>query len=588
MTFNEPIEFQLQHFLAAAAALRSQLSGAIESASEEAVRGLISELPTVYDIHEKPPLTVAFVGQYNAGKSTLIKALTHRSDIRIDSDVCTDQVTAYDWAGIRLLDTPGVRAGKAEHDSVTEEQITKSDLLIFMITSELFSETTSAYFRDLAFTKHRADELMLVVNKMDQDSGTPEIKRADIEVVTSPRRMLDFQTTFVSAEFLLEASTEEDPEMNALLTERSGIPALIERLNEFVHDRGFIGALTTPLFTMRALANQALTICANDRPEDRIAIEVLGRRARILRDSQNRLDAVVRGLLNQTLTDIAEIGDNAAGIILPGNGQEETKRGLERFQQQAADRVEKSRVDIASAVNAEKDALEVELKRLSESLIVSRLRSALDSFGPYLVGQPIDVEFAGGNLAPEDVRKDIPAHLRRLSSVANTIGEMTIPLAKGARAVSGWGPAVAAGSHAHKFVYAAGKFFNVSFKPWQAAGIASRFAKVGKILGPIGAILQVFGQVAEEQMEAKEQRLLHTARQETRSVYWDSANDVKSQFAAQFKLFSEDFYDSLLSENQELIAKLRDTTVKLNAEGLQFEKLVKALDALIQEIQVKE
>jgi ribosome biogenesis GTPase A len=53
-------------------------------------------------------LTVAFIGQYNAGKSTTISALTGRRDIRIDSDIATDKTANYDWNGIKLIDTPGL------------------------------------------------------------------------------------------------------------------------------------------------------------------------------------------------------------------------------------------------------------------------------------------------------------------------------------------------------------------------------------------------------------------------------------------------------------------------------------------------
>ena len=57
---------------------------------------------------QKGILTVAFVGQYNAGKSTTISALTGRRDIRIDSDIATDKTGNYDWNGINLIDTPGL------------------------------------------------------------------------------------------------------------------------------------------------------------------------------------------------------------------------------------------------------------------------------------------------------------------------------------------------------------------------------------------------------------------------------------------------------------------------------------------------
>jgi len=40
-------------------------------------------------------LGVAFVGQYSAGKSTVISALTNRRDIKIDANIATDQVSEY-------------------------------------------------------------------------------------------------------------------------------------------------------------------------------------------------------------------------------------------------------------------------------------------------------------------------------------------------------------------------------------------------------------------------------------------------------------------------------------------------------------
>ena len=44
---------------------------------------------------ERALLSLAFSGQYSAGKSTIISALTGRSDIHISADVATDEVQAY-------------------------------------------------------------------------------------------------------------------------------------------------------------------------------------------------------------------------------------------------------------------------------------------------------------------------------------------------------------------------------------------------------------------------------------------------------------------------------------------------------------
>lgn len=76
-------------------------------------------------------IKVAFVGQYSAGKSTIISALTGRRDIKIDADIATDRTTSYAWNGIKLIDMPGLFTDRKDHDKITYETIEKADLLVF-------------------------------------------------------------------------------------------------------------------------------------------------------------------------------------------------------------------------------------------------------------------------------------------------------------------------------------------------------------------------------------------------------------------------------------------------------------------------
>jgi len=176
--------------------------------------------------------------------------------------------------------------------------------------------------------------------------------------------------------------------------------------------------------------------------------------------------------------------------------------------------------------------------------------------------------------------------MRKLSDVVSGIGDWTVRFARGTRPVSGLGPAAAAGSQAHKVVYNVGKLFGASFKPWQAARIASNLGKVGRVLGPLGAILQVFGQVAEERMEDRERVKLQEARSETRSLYWDSANEVKNQFAVQFAAFLEDFYGPVLSETMELMEAMQCTRSHRGSEGIRFQEIAASALDLIGKIQL--
>ena len=156
---NDSVSFEFGQILSATQQLQRDLRAATARSEDPKVRALSRELDEVRIVgasSDAPPLTVAFVGQYNAGKSTILRVLTGREDIVIDSDVCTDTVTAYDWNGVRLLDTPGIHAGHPGHDEKTYAIIDRADLLVFVVTSELFDDTTGHHFRELAFDRQHA------------------------------------------------------------------------------------------------------------------------------------------------------------------------------------------------------------------------------------------------------------------------------------------------------------------------------------------------------------------------------------------------------------------------------------------------
>ena len=55
---------------------------------------------------DRPLLSIALSGQYSAGKSTIISALTGDKSIRISADVATEEVKAYRWRDIELWIRP--------------------------------------------------------------------------------------------------------------------------------------------------------------------------------------------------------------------------------------------------------------------------------------------------------------------------------------------------------------------------------------------------------------------------------------------------------------------------------------------------
>lgn len=177
------------------------------------------------------PISVVFAGQFSAGKSTILKALTQIPEIEVGSGVKTLKTQAYDWNGIKVIDTPGIHTVlHPDHDEITYEAIANADLLVYVVTQELFDDYIGHDFRHLLLDQEKAGEMILVVNKMEDIGNTPEnqkIKRDDLLRVTDPYTPDQLRTVFIDAESYIDSLSEEDEEVAEELRERSNYDGLV-------------------------------------------------------------------------------------------------------------------------------------------------------------------------------------------------------------------------------------------------------------------------------------------------------------------------------------------------------------------------
>lgn len=548
--------FEFSEHLSRATSLRRRLIDVLESSDDEKVRALVADVPPLRETGHgsdgtATALTLGFVGQYNAGKSTIISALTGKRDIPIDADVCTDKVTAYDWEGIQLLDTPGIHAGYPDHDALTYRTIDRADLLVFAITNELFDDVIGAHFRSLAFERNKAQEILLVVNKMGQDPGSATVKRPDLEKVTKPLSLEDFRTTFIDALSYIEALGETDSDDRAELFEIAAFDAFVAALNRFVDDRGLMGRLTTPLFGIRAVARQGEACLAVDMPEERAALELLHRKRGLLLSSRARLRGALSGLLAAAASDLVAYGDEVAETIEPGSTEAGVQGRHEEAQRRAQERCARLAEDAKSVVEGELRDLNRQLEALQNGVLGRELRGQVDAALTRTAAgaggeEPPDVEWQGPEGA---VPSDWPSRLKKIGDVANKLGRSAAswtagPFAEGARV----GSATAArGSQGHRVVYNVGKFFGVKFKPWGAVKVARAIGNAGRIIAAVGGVLAVVAQVAEDRQQEKHRLQLRDARDSVRSAYRESVRAIEEAFWARFDEFAQDFYESELS-----------------------------------------
>jgi len=585
--------FDFSHFLFEAAELRKQLVEALEASPDEKVQGLLEGVPEFGGLDGSPssevPLSVAFIGQYNAGKSTILSALTERRDIPIDGDVCTDKVTAYDWNGIRLLDTPGIHAGYPEHDEKTYSVMDRADLLVFTITNELFDDLIGAHFRELCFKRDKAAETILVVNKMSQDPGTPEIKLPDVERVTKPLSASDFRTTFIDAQAFLEATDEDDPEDRADLLELSRFNSFVDALNGFVQDNGLMGRLTSPLFQMRAMAQQAEAFLAVDMPEERAAIELLNRKRGLLLGSRSRLRGTMSGLVSAAASDLIAIGDAVAESVEPGVSESSVQAKHDTAQKRARGRCEQLSADGQTAVEAEITELQTQLKALEDGVLARKLKQIASTDG--LTGQDsVEVEkdasgfqWKGGASAPAEW----PGRAKQVADIADGLGKFAAKWATGPMASGGdLGSMTAArGSEAHQVVYNVGKFFGVKFQPWGAVKVARAIGNAGRVIAAVGGVLAVVAQIVEEVQLDEYKQQLREARDGIRASYRESVRSIEATFWARFDSFCEDFYDSELGALDEVLTDLVDQRTGKGEEAGAFALIATQATGQIERIQ---
>lgn len=558
---TDSTSFKFGEILSATQQLKRDLSAATTRSEDPQVSALSREVDEVRIVgasSDAPPLTIAFVGQYNAGKSTILRVLTGREDIVIDSDVCTDNVTAYDWNGVRLLDTPGVHAGHPGHDEQTYATIDRADLLVFVVTNELFDDTIGQHFRELAFNRQHARRMLLVVNKMGQDPGSSDTKRADIEKVTSPLTLDDFRGIFIDARSWLEAQGA-DEEDRADLLEIANIGALTDALNSFIAERGIAGRLSAPLFSMRGIAEQASALLSTDFPQERAALELLHRKRSILLASRGRLRTTMSGVIARAVADIGEYGDEVAEAVEPGKTEKDVEALHSTAQRRASTRSEALSNEARQCIENELSELQHQLEALRDGVLARELYGQIEGAPP---GEGVLVDNFASPIwqarPKEEVLTDWPAKAKKVGNVAKGIGNWaarwaTGPAAEGATA---FGAAAARGSDAHKAVYNVGKFFGVKFQPWGAVKVARAIGNAGRVISAVGGVLAVVAQIAEDRQQEQYRLQLQDARDGLRSAYRDSALSVQAAFWDQFESFLVDFYDAELFAIDEIVDDL--------------------------------
>lgn len=200
----------------------------------------------------KPSLML--YGTYNSGKSTLLNALYGEEEKAKTGDWPeTCEITAYDWNGYTIYDTPGIDAPQ-EHDELTQEHLDKTEIVLFIVSNDGAFEEDYIYEK-LADIVSVGKPLVLILNNK---TGADELE-LNQAIISMNKKLIEIgerrtihnietkvQVLFVDAQAALDGKTQnellliEDSNIQSIeyeidkLFRKSGMSEVIANLNRYV------------------------------------------------------------------------------------------------------------------------------------------------------------------------------------------------------------------------------------------------------------------------------------------------------------------------------------------------------------------
>jgi hypothetical protein len=452
---------------------------------------------------DRPLLSIAFSGQYSAGKSTIISALTGDKTIRISADVATDEVKAYRWREIELWDTPGLYADRADHTAKAEQAQREADLIVYCLTTNLFDNVTASDFRRLAFEKGYAPKLFLLINKLsmeDVEDTASYISNltASIDRTLSPHRLREFNHAFIDAQDYRDglASSNQD------LIRFSRFEAFVEQLNAWIKERGLLARLDPPIRLGLSTIDEALATLPESTFEQNPELFLLNQQLRIVQTQQRRTDAELRRLASAIIHQMQLLGEQ----LLSGELGDDPKLAEASFQSRAEEINKDTYEGLNLLIQESYEQLQRKLDDFANEPLVADYFASVDASQGASVPTGESTRDSKGNPI-KDVAK------RLLGKGAERFG-LPSGLITGTRDM--------AGSAGHQLIYNVGKMFGKNFKPWEAVKMAKGLGQALAFVGIAMSAYEIYEQVSEDAKANEKQRQyeqqLHEARAQIRAL----------------------------------------------------------------------
>jgi small GTP-binding protein len=529
----------------------------------------------LHQYYEQGFLTVAFVGQYSAGKSTMISALTGRRDIHIGADITTDKTATYDWNGIKLIDTPGLFTDRKDHDEITYEAIRQSDLLVFSLTYMLFDSITAENFKKLAYELGYRWKMMLVVNKMANGAGEEEELitnyRNSLAKAIEPYSLDNFPLCFIDAKDYCDGVDERDDFLMGV----SRFQTFTDELNAFSKHRSSLAKFDTPVRIALSYVNDVQLTLIRDSNKDAVFFELLNRLSRKIDQERDRLRIKIRGIALRLSAAIANEGTILASAV---GGNEDIEILAKKAESNVQKYCEKAGYEMEEAVKAAIESLQEQIKEVFESDLAQAFVARLE------VNQKVSTHNVDAGVDFERLRQQVDRFKQLGEQLSQSLLKSAIK--PGANPTQGvfLRAGNVAGSELHKNIYGIGKLLGFKFKPYGAVNIAKGIGNVAKVLGPVVAIVGLAGDIHAKEEEEKQDKAIADARRDITSQFIAMGKDLESQIETQLQEVEAQVYGEIETKIVEDRQQEENAIATSNIWVKQLAEIRKDFDLILQYI----
>lgn len=561
----------------ASLALFSDASKALGSSSSEKLRTQSKFVPSKF-VDEDKKIRIVFVGQYSAGKSSILSILTGKK-LEVGQGVTTDKCNFFDWNGIEVVDTPGIHTQKRpDHDEITYKAMSEADLLVFVCTAEGFSEGLGTHFRKLLVEKGKGNEMMLVFNKMEDSEygntkeGQEEFFKCDVLPVISPEFSADdLFVTYIDTYSYLD-SLETDGKDREMLLEMSGFSSLYNNINKFIEKKKVLGKCTTSLFKLEQMLSEALSefktgdICVDG------SLALLNQQRKALVDAKEHIKTASYNIIRRNTQEVRNWGYDIANQLSSTDNEKNVNKRLQEKYDATDSIYQKAVKELEEVIQFENNELQKFTSKLENSEFAHSLKSAIER----RIGEI--------KMSPKTA-----SHLKTGADKAGEAGKWLSKFATGKNAESGWKAifklGTYSGSDAHQVVLKVGHFFGHKFKPWEAVKTASKIGKFGKILGVGGTLIGVGLQIWDDHQESQTEKQLISYRSDIRNTFGEAANVIDMHFDEDTQTWIEDTLMPKIIDIDKQIKEIEDDQHIKDKEFAVYNQLLVRTRNLIAEVQ---